>query len=257
MINLQNITALQQQFKNSPSITQKDLYDFFALSAKKKSEADFLWYIYELKDKNIIKTIGLDVYQLHQPKTNFDPLINDTLQAVSTILSKDFPLLNTCIWTTEWLNEFTIHQTVHPYTFIEVEDSACESVFYHLRDSGLKNIFLKPDTLLMNRYVSESDNPIIILKLLSRSPLMSLKIGNEAAVTVPKLEKILVDLYCDDILFPAYKGHEQDQIFQRILKNYAIDLTTFFAYAERRKRKTLLMNYLHQHFKDIITEFKA
>lgn len=257
MINLQNITALQQQFKNSQSFSQKDLYDFFTRSVKKKSEADFLWYIYELKDKNIIKTIASDVYQLHHLKKTFAPFINDTLKSVSGILSKDFTLLNTCIWTTEWLNEFTIHQSIRPYTFIEVEDSACESVFYHLRDKGFKNVFLKPDALLMNRYVSESDNPIVILKLLSRSPLMSLKIGNESAVTVPKLEKILVDLYCDDILFPAYKGHEQDQIFQRILKNYIVDFTTFFAYAERRKRKTFIMNYLHQHFTDIITEFKA
>lgn len=257
MINLQNITALQQQFKNSQSFSQKDLYDFFAKSIKKKSEADFLWYIYELKDKNIIKTIASDVYQLHQMKKIFAPFINDTLQSISAILSKDFTLLNTCIWTTEWLNEFTIHQSIRPYTFIEVEDSACESVFYHLRDKGFNNVFLKPDALLMNRYVSEADNPIIILKLLSRSPLMPIKTSTDAILTAPRLEKILVDLYCDDILFPTYKGHEQDQIFQRILKNYAIDLTTFFAYAERRKRKTALMNYLHQHFKDIITEFKA
>ncbi len=257
MINLQSITALQQQFKNNLSFTQKDLYDFFTLSAKKKSEADFLWYIYELKDKNIIKTIATDVYQLHQPKRNFEPFINDTLQSLNTVLIKDFALLDNCIWTTEWLNEFTIHQTVRSYTVVEVEDSACESVFYHLRDKSFKNVFLKPDALLMNRYVSEAENPIIILKLLSRSPLISVKIDKNQAVTVPKLEKILVDLYCDESLFIAYKGHEQEQIFQRALKNYTFDFTTFFAYAERRKRKVQLMSYLHQHFKDIISEIRA
>jgi hypothetical protein len=169
--------------------------------------------------------------------------LNERIQALNTVLAKDFPLLDNCIWTTEWLNQWTIHQSVHTYTIVEVEDSACESVFYHLRDKGFKNVFLKPDALLMERYVSDAENPIIIQKLLGRSPLMSVKIDNAASVTVPKLEKILIDIYCDSIVFFAYQGHEQDQVFQNVFKNYAINMKTFLAYAERRKRKAELMEY--------------
>ncbi len=253
MINLQNITDLQQQFKNNGSFTQNDLYDFFRSSDTKKSEADFLWYIYELKGKNIIKPIEKGVFKLNQSKRDFEPRPDEQLNAIQNVLLRDFSLLNTCLWTTEWLNEFTIHQNTHTYTLLEVEDDACESVFYHLRDNGFKNVFLKPDTLLMNRYVSEAESPIIVLKLMNRSPLMSLSIANGMMKT-PKLEKILVDLYCDDILFTSYKGQEQYQIFQYALKNYEIDFTTFFAYSERRKRKALITNYLGEYFKDILTD---
>ena len=204
MINVQNIAVSQQQIKNGASVVQTGFY---------------------------------------RPNRTFMPLIDEGIQSLNAVLTKDFPLLDNCIWTTEWLNQWTIHQNVRAYTIIEVEDDACESVFYHLRDKGFKNVFLKPDALLMERYVSDAENPIIIQKLLGRSPLISVKIDNTASVTVPKLEKILVDIYCDSVLFAAYKGHEQDQIFKRVFKNYAVDLTTFLAYAERRKRKTQIMQY--------------
>lgn len=188
---------------------------------------------------------GASVFQndISRPSRTFIPVINEPIQALNAVLAKDFPLLANCIWTTEWLNQWTIHQSIHTYIIVEVEDDACESVFYHLRDKGYKNIFLKPDALLMERYISDAENPIIIQKLLGRSPLMSVKTDNATSVTVPKLEKILVDIYCDSVLFAAYKGHEQDQIFKRIFKNYAVDLTTFLAYADRRKRKAQLLQY--------------
>jgi hypothetical protein len=205
MINVQDITVPQRQVKNGTSVTQNDFY---------------------------------------RPRRTFEPFIDERIQAVNAVLVKDFTLLTHCIWSTEWLNTWTIHQSVHTYTIVEVEESACESVFYHLRAKGFKNVFLEPDALLMERYVSDAENPIIIQKLVARSPLMSIKISNGVTVKIPKLEKILVDVYCDEIVFFAYKGHEQDQIFQRVFKNYTLDMKTFFAYSERRKRKISLTNYL-------------
>ena len=117
----------------------------------------------------------------------------------------------------------------------------------------------------MERYVSDAENPIIIKKLVGRSPLMTVVSGKiqarlkvkdylinrfsamsieKTAVKVPTLEKILVDIFCDNIVFFAYKGNEQDQIFKWVLNNYALDRKTLFAYAERRKRKPQLTQYL-------------
>jgi hypothetical protein len=227
MTNVQNVALSQRNVKNSTTVIQNDFY---------------------------------------RPNRTFEPLINERIEALNTVLSKDFPLLNTCIWTTEWLNEWTIHQTVRTYTIVEVEDNACESVFYHLRDKGDKNVFLEPDALLMERYVSDAENPIIIQKLVGRSPLMFAKRGKKQEhlknpltkrsqlrsihtskstdVKVPTLEKILVDIFCDNIVLFAYKGQEQDQIFRSIFNDYAIDMRTLFSYAERRKRKAQLTQYL-------------
>jgi hypothetical protein len=223
MINVQNVALAQRHIKNNTTVIQNDFY---------------------------------------RPNRTFEPLINERIEALNAVLSKDFPLLNSCIWTTEWLNEWTIHQSVRTYTIVEVEDNACESVFYHLRDKGFKNVFLEPDALLMERYVSDAENPIIVQKLVGRSPLTFAKLGNlknpltkrfplrsahtskSMAVKVPTLEKILVDIFCDNIVLFAYKGQEQDQIFKSIFNDYAIDMRTLFSYAERRKRKVQLTQYL-------------
>ena len=190
MINVQNVAVSQRHIKNSTTVIQNDF---------------------------------------SRPHRTFEPFINEQIEALNAVLSKDFPLLNNCIWTTEWLNEWTIHQSVRTYTIVEVEDNACESVFYHLRDKGFKNVFLEPDALLMERYVSDAENPIIIQKLVGRSPLMTVVSGKiqarlkvkdylknrfsamsveKTAVKVPTLEKILVDIFCDNIVFFAYKGNE-------------------------------------------------
>ena len=211
MTNVQNVAIAPKQIKSSTSVSQNGVY---------------------------------------RPIKTFMPVIDECIQALNTVLAKDFPLLDNCIWTTEWLNDFAIHQSVRTYTIVEVEENAGESLFYHLRAKGFRNVFLEPDTLLMERYVSGVEDPIIIQKLLVRSPLMSIKIGNDKTVKLPKLEKILVDVYCDTIVFSAYKGHEQDQIFKHVFKNYALDMKTLFAYAERRKRKTSLIQYLH--FNDLL-----
>lgn len=223
MINVQNVVVAQRHIENSTTVIQNGVY---------------------------------------RPNRTFEPLIDERIETLNSVLSKDFPLLNKCIWTTEWLNQWTIHQSVHTYTIVEVEDDACESVFYHLRDKGFKNVFLQPDALLMERYVSDAENPIIIQKLVGRSPLMFIMSGKiqprskfiekrlplmsvkNIAVKVPTLEKILVDIYCDSIVFFAYKGHEQDQIFKRVFNNYTLDMKILFAYAERRKRKASLTQYL-------------
>ncbi len=249
----QSIHALKQQFQKVPSFTKKEFYDFLLQSHKTLSEAELLWALYELKNKKIIQKIETGVYQWVIPKKNFDPLLSPLLKTIATFLTKDYPSLNYCVWTTQWLDEWTIHQWTHHFTILEVEAAACESVFYQLRDSGFKDVFLKPDMLLMNRYVSETPNSLVVTKLPTRAPMEPLKKEN-CVLKVPKIEKILVDLFCEDTLLSAYKGQELLQIFKYVLTHYSIDFMTIFAYADRRRRKSALMNYLHQHFKTILIE---
>ncbi len=76
---------------------------------------------------------------------------------------------------------------------------------------------------------------------------------NGTSMKVPKLEKLLVDLFCDDALLVAYKGGSQQTIFENALTRYDINFKTLFAYAERRKKEAALKTYLHQYFQ---TELK-
>jgi hypothetical protein len=249
----QSIHALKQAFQKVPSFTKKELYDFLVEANQTLSEAELLWCIYELKNKNIIQKIATGVYQWVIPKKNFEPILTPLLKAIIPVLKQDYPFLNYCIWATEWLDEWTIHQWTHHFTMLEVEAAACESVFYQLRDKGFKDVFLKPDTLLMNRYVSETQNALVVTPLTTRAPLTTIP-TEDYTLRVPKIEKILVDLFCEDTLFAAYKGNELLQIYHHVLKNYQIDFRSLFAYADRRRRKSALVHYLYQHFKTILIE---
>ena len=75
-------------------------------------------------------------------------------------------------------------------------------------------------------------------------------------VAVPTLEKILVDLYCDEKLFFAFQGSQLDKIFEGAFEKYSINLSRLINYAKRRNReegvKQFLLKNLGEKVKDLI-----
>ena len=86
---------------------------------------------------------------------------------------------------------------------VEAETSATESVFYFLKDNGYKNVFLNPDENLLERYIYEQKETIIVKTLVSKAP-----IKKEKNINIPAAEKILVDLFIDMKLFAPFQGSE-------------------------------------------------
>ena len=70
----------------------------------------------------------------------FTPLIDARLSDIQHVLSK-FDLADSCLWSSAWFNEFTVHQMPRSLIFIEVEREAAEAIFYHLKDMGYKDVF--------------------------------------------------------------------------------------------------------------------
>lgn len=72
-------------------------------------------------------------------------------------------------------------------------------------------------------------------KLISKSPVQKL-----GTLTVPLIEKILVDLFADTKLFALFQGSELEFIFSSVLEKYSVNETRMLNYAARRgKRKDL------------------
>jgi hypothetical protein len=55
-------------------------------------------------------------------------------------------------------------------------------------------------------------------------------------VTLPSLEKLIVDLYSDQKIFAAFQGSELAHMVNKAHERYAIDFTKLFQYAKRRRR---------------------
>jgi hypothetical protein len=141
--------------------------------------------------------------------------------------------------------------------FIEVEKDFMESVYYHLYNNFKFDLYLNPDEKAIDFYIAGSNYPVIIKKLITRSPVEK-RIENKTKLSIPLLEKILVDLYTDEKLFYFYQGAELRHIFENTIKRYNINFTKLFNYAGRREKENEIKSYLVQNMgeaiKDIIND---
>ena len=124
-----------------------------------------------------------------------------------------------------------------------IEREFVESAFYYLKDNLKYEIYLNPDTHAINYYIAESNYPVIIRSLISRSPVNRISVRN-SKISVPMLEKILVDIYVDSKLFYYYRGSEMQHIFRNALTQYAINYTSLLSYAQRRGKGKQIKSYI-------------
>ncbi len=128
-------------------------------------------------------------------------------------------------------------------------------MYYELKDSSRKEIYLNPDEKAINFYIAESNYPVVIKKLITRSPI-SKRTEKVGKFYTPLLEKILVDLFAEEKLFNYLQGSELMHIYMNAISNYAINFTKLFSYAKRREReqdiKQFMNNHMYHLVKDII-----
>jgi hypothetical protein len=232
------IEQLKQAFNGQDSISREALHRFYLQFEPELKENTFRWRIHNLKEKNLIRPISRHEFSLVY-KPVFKPEIGEGEQKIFSLIEKGFKVLKKAVFSTRIINELMLHQPIRFLTLVEVEKDALESVFYYLKDNGTRNVFLQPEEKELHRYASELDNAVILQSLVSKAPLQKIK-----KISTTTLEKLLVDLFCDRKLFYAYQGSELVFIFNSAYRRYSIDFTRLFSYAQRRNRKTDLMEFL-------------
>ncbi len=178
-------------------------------------------------------------------KTTFIPTLSKKSTEVYNYIKRDYPMLKLCVWHTSTLNRFMRHQPARFHLIMEVERHGEESVFYHLKEK-VTNVFLNPSEEVYFNYIAEKKDSIIVKSLISEAPLQT-----PYDVPAPTLEKMLVDIFCDKLIFSAQQGEEMDHIWRNALEKYTINSSTLLRYAARRGRKSEVEHYMQQ-----ITEYK-
>ena len=56
---------------------------------------------------------------------------------------------------------------------------------------------------------------------------------------------MLVDVFCDSIIFDAQQGSEMKMIFKESFKKYTVNENKMLRYADRRRKKKELNKYLN------------
>lgn len=245
---------LIEEFKDRDAFSREELFDFFRYFEPDLKEGTFGWRIHDLKNKDIIKSIQRGYYTISY-KSKYKPEISGKLLKLAKVISERFEEVKYCLWDTDWINEFSQHQSGKKIIIIEIEKDFVESLYFELKDNFRFDFYLNPDEKAIDFYISESQSPVIIKKLITRSPI-SKRTEKRSKFYTPLLEKILVDLFTENKLFYFYQGAELMHVYENALKNYTLNYTKLFSYAKRREKeqdiKQFMTNNMYQLVKDVI-----
>lgn len=182
--------------------------------------------------------IGRGKFQLGQGRS-YLPEISPKLKSIYTKLKKEFPYLRICIWNTSALNEFMLHQSGNFYILIEVEKEAVQSIFYFLKEANY-SVFIEPTNDILDKYLPAHKDSLIITSLITEAPIQTINGMNTVS-----LEKMLVDIFCDEIIFSAQQGTEMRTIFKEAFAKYTINENRMLRYSDRRGKKEAFKEYMN------------
>ena len=150
----------------------------------------------------------------------------DVMEMYQTIKNK-YPFTKVCVYEGPWISPLLHHMASNQTIYIDVEKDASEFVFDHLKSDGV-NAYYKPDEDMVYRYINLDERNVFVKNLVSEAPLQKID-----GIPVSTLEKILVDIYCDQD-FSYLQGSEYVRIAENAMTIFNINKTKLFRYAKRR-----------------------
>jgi DNA-binding Lrp family transcriptional regulator len=194
------------------------------------------WRIYSLKEQGLIKNIGRGLYSLGSNLPVFRAPVTKKIRLINNVIKVEFPYLNFSIWSTQWLSDYMLHQPMSHIILVDVDPDASTSVFNKLKDKWRNTkVLYKPTAEEFDRYAVGVQNLVIVKDLISEAPIEKVD-----GISVPMLEKIIVDIYTEKNIFAAFNGSEISIIFNEIDSKYLISRTKLLRYARRRSAQKLL-----------------
>lgn len=234
-----HINELRNHFRNQRKFSTSELTGFYRSKEPGVKKTTINWRIYNLVQEGVLTRIGRGKFAVGTRKTYYPELTNKQILTFKKVAT-EFPFISICIWGTSVINEFMVHQPGRFYQLIEVEKDGMESVFYFLKDKNM-SVYIDPSPELIRRYLIDEKEPWILKPLVSESPTQELN-----GISTITIEKMLVDIFCDPIIFSAQQGSEMDQIFKEAFDKYTISESKMLRYASRRRKKMELDAYLNE-----------
>lgn len=249
------ITMFKNEFSDYGIVEKAVIRKFFERNYPNLSESSFLWKLYDLKELGFITKLSNDQYKindkvdklkfniLHTENHIFKTLIEYNQSSVSNnFFPKDEVLIS--LWSVNEFNRFTNHQVMKNYHIIELDKYRTEDLFYYLKDKLGNKFYITTDYKKDMDHINSETDIIIILPLLKRAPLAKANLKKTNFVTVPKIEKLLVDIFHDKNSLSFYDFSSIKEIYENIYEKYNIDFTTLFYYARNKGIKDELVKFV-------------
>ena len=232
-----NIEEFTKAFKDVQSLNTDDIVKFYRINEPELKTTTINWRIYALVHMGILSRTGRGKFTMGNSKI-FIPEINSKLKTINSKLKKEFPFLDICLWNTSSFNEFMVHQPGRFYILIEVEKDATQAIFYFLKEAKY-SVFIDPTKDLIEKYLPDEKETLIVKPLVTEAPTQKIE-----GLNTTTIEKMLVDVFCDNVILTAQQGSEMRTIFQEALNKYTVNENRMIRYADRRRKKETFMNYL-------------
>ncbi|RJQ63178.1 MAG: hypothetical protein C4517_04965 [Stygiobacter sp.] len=239
---------LVTNFKGRSSFSRDELLNFYNKFDPDLNQKTFSWRIYDLKKRNIIISIGPGLYKVSN-KPSFKSGIDQKIKKINSFIGEKYLEISPVLWNIKWVNDLSVHQVFKTFYLVEVPNELAKSVFNQLQTTNLGKVFINPTQDVMHQYVTNEHDPIIVKSLISRAPTQ-----NISKVKIPTLEKILVDLFCDEKIFYMFHGHELKTIYRNAISDYAVNFKKLFNYAKRRRREKEIKEFFSINFPEILKD---
>lgn len=205
------------------------------------------WHIHMLLEQGKLVRRGRGSYALVADKpgtSQFDPRLPNELVEISKRLSGQFALTTICVWSTAILHSFVQQQPFVTYWLVETERDAVDSILDSMiHDSLIRGLSIPViranDLTRMERYSPNTSVVLLIKPLISEAPVQQ----NRDGLTVPTLEKILVDLVADSDVFGLFT-EELASLFPKLDSQFNLNQDRLRRYARRRHKLLLINDYL-------------
>lgn len=220
--------------KEHDTIVSSDLLQSAAASGI--SPTTLNWHLQKLVKEERLFRVGRGYYSLrgHQAFTESP---DDELLRWHEELVSLYPSVKCCLYKGTMIAPLLHHLSYNALTYIEVDRDLTEILFHKLKDEG-KVVYNRPSSEMMKNYVDIGKPGIIIKPLITGSPIVT-----NGEVPMPTLEKILVDVICDED-FSYLKGGEWYYMIETAASQYSINKSRLLRYAGRRGKKKLIENKL-------------
>jgi len=235
-----NDNSILEFFKDADRFTKDELKAFISSSGISLSDNALRKRIYRLRKKGLILVLKRGVYAIND-KYVFVPSSDRFIKRINKLFQQQYDDVNYCIWNTQWLHSFMNHQLVSSFYILEVEKEIIDSVFYYLKDNNIK-VFNNPSEQMMEEHILGEQNVLIIKPFISRSPVVIVD-----KISFAKLEKILVDIYCDTHQFYIFMGQEIINIYENAFRHYNINIGSLYNYALRRGKKKQIEEFIQNN----------
>ena len=247
-----SIEKAVEYFRMRDYFTSEELWNFWRKRDNDLNRNSFYRRVNRLKNETGLTEILKNTYTFSE-KPYFNPRKENILKKIVDIFKDRFPEIDYCIWKTAWLHEFMIHQPGRQFIIFEIEKDVVESVFYLLKSPEWQ-VFLNADNTTIDYLFMEDKEVIVVKSMISRSPLLI-----QEKISIPSLEKILTDVFCDTKLFSLYSGQELLNIYKYAQKKHHINYSRLLNYADRRNKNKkvleLLLQFVDDPLKKVLNDF--